>query len=344
MDARQFARGYRRESTDIGNRRQDNPVYEKSEEYSEFFGHLLHDMLSGERPPSEVLTSLSDQLDDYISFVYGDLRDYEIKLTEQGKDYSYRRLNQFNFHWLNIAMIGMWDILTKSNTMTEQRRLEIIRNTQDMLAYDGCRLYAWKDRLADKTNQFAYFGEDFAKIRASVEGRLNERDAGIVLLDIAAANPGLVVVPGPRQFERLSDSVTNDGQSRNADFVVVDTIADRAIGVQMKSHFDSEEKLQEYDPEFIVCLDGRIDLDNHLTTRTTHDSTIHSFVSWAGLVTADHMRKLRVIGKNTSILMQMYPRHEILGNMHAAKVRLGKLAVNRKEIAGKISPRIAKKL
>ncbi len=186
MDSKEFVKVYPRTAFDENERRPDNATFEQAENFSEFFGMYLHDYLNG-TPNQESLSNLLGIARDYVNFAYTDLRDYEIKLFDQNKDYGYKRLNHINYHWLNTAMIGMWELLFADEQATDEVRKRMIRDTLDILAYNGSEQYTWKDRLADKKNNYEYFAEHMKDRRSTVEGRLNERDVAIVLLDFCSA-------------------------------------------------------------------------------------------------------------------------------------------------------------
>jgi len=341
MDASEFAKGYPRLPRGI-ERRQDNAVFEQAENYSVFFGELLHDALSGTKTIDITKSELQSTLVEYIHFVMSDLLTYENKLFENGKDYGYKRISHFSSHWINASMATMWSFALFPEDFTAEQKKKRIYDTQDVLAYEACCFYRWKDDLASRENEFAYLSDDMADMRETIEGRLSEFDAAIVLLDFAKRNTDCVVLPGPMQFERLA-ARTVDG-NRNADFIIFNTRDHRAIGVQVKSFFQSTSELARYDTQRIVCVDSSVDLQNRRAIRYKNGSTHVRSFSWAGMIAEDHLRNIRTTGQNATILSQHYRPSDIIARQIDAKFRLGKLKVNRPHIANIIGERILKAL
>jgi predicted regulator of Ras-like GTPase activity (Roadblock/LC7/MglB family) len=344
MEAKNFANGYPRREVNPSDR-EDNETFIKAEAYSEFFGTILHDALTGEKPEGVDVQSFAGIYREYNHFVYNAMKDYERRLFESGKDYGYKRISHLGFHWLNVAMVEMWHLLIAPDLMTDEKfRLKKIEITQDMLAFGGSQQFTYKDRLAAKEKDYAYFDSNMDKTREVLEGSLHERDAAIVLLDIAKKHPGMVVLPSPAQFERWAGN-TETG-NRNADFVVVDVPNQRAVGVQVKSFVsgNSTDGQSEYDPDFVVMIDGYMDLENRQKRRTQHTSTRLKGVSWAGMISADHVKKMSVHGPHATMLIDVYGKPAVMRHQFDAKTRLGTTKVNRQQLAQNIEPRILAKL
>jgi hypothetical protein len=123
-------------------------------------------------------------------------------------------------------------------------------------------------------------------------------------------DPHIATIPAPHQYEHDSGGQV----ARNADFVVLDTEAREAIGVQTKVSF-SEEKHKKYDDRFVICVDGEIDFGNIGMRRDKLDKT----QKVAGMIAAEHVLHVPTHGKRSPIL-QRYTEGEAQRNIVAAKM------------------------
>ena len=338
MDAQKFAEAYPKATFDPEARfGPEADTFLEAQHYAEVFSAVLHDELSG-NTDDDTNMAIKSALSQYPVFIRHGLRELDTKLFTDGTDKSIEKLSEINFHWLNYAMLPMWALLLDAEVVgTAEERREVIKHSQDMLAYDGCFQYTYRDRLSSKESDYRYFQEDMAGIRSVVEGRLHERDAAIALLDIAKNDPSIVVVPAPGKFEHSGNG------SVNADFVVIDTTQRKGVGVQVKSQVHTED-LQRYSGEQIMLIDGFIDLGNTRSIRTSSRKSAPKNVSWAGVISTDHMKRLQTHGKNATRIANMYPIGDVLKAQFNAKIRLGGMKVDRRHIADLLETRLREKL
>lgn len=345
MDAKEFAQGYPRREVNPSDRG-DNETYLQAEAYSEFFGTILHDALTGELDPNIGVANFMDVLTEYGQFVRGEMADYERKLFMSGKEYANKRLNSFSYHWLNTAMALMWEFVINPELAKDERtRKEIIGMTQDLIALGGSKRFTYKDRLADKKNGYMYFGESMEATRAVLEGSLQEFDTAIVLLDIAKKHPGTIVLPAPAQFEQWA--ATTETGNRNVDLLLIDLVGNRAIGVQVKAFANGdydESQVLGYDSNYAVVVDGNVDLQNRQHRRVKQEKTQFKSVSWAGMISADHLKNLNTHGNRASKLLGSVSASTLLQLKFDAKTRLGATKVNRQQLIQNIEPRVIAKL
>ena len=337
MDSSEFVQAYRRKPIEAkAPETYGADTFMDARKYADVFALLLHDVLSG-NSDDETGVAAQAALANYPQFIGHGLRELDTQLYIKGDDESLAKLNEINFHWLNYAMLPMWELLMRGDTVSPEERKSAIRFSQDMLAYDGCFQYFYRDKLAGAGGDYHYFGPEMYGIRHTHEGRLHERDAAIALLDIARTDESLIVVPSPGVFEHSHNKAVN------VDFMVIDTRENRAVGVQVKSRITPENLLQ-YDNERIVFIDGSVDLGNSRYMRTSFKTSKKREVSWAGILSADHMKGLQTQGRHTTLLTQMYPLRNIVQTQINAKIRLGNLKVNRRGISTVIEERIRAKL
>ncbi len=205
---------------------------------------------------------------------------------------------ELNFNRLNAAMLNMWIPLIYPDQFDDQEVRRTISISQDKLALWGLNSYIARDKIAGQDNDYKYFSPENAPFRDVLEGIVNEFDTAIVLLEVMRRHPEITVVPAPKQFERKSNS--HNGKKPNADFVVVSKDG-RAIGVQVKSTVRSGN-VQAYDPDRIVLVDCKIDLGNEQVRRTKPGKSEQSVQTWAGIVSAQRVQRMKFHGARQSIM------------------------------------------
>lgn len=338
MDSKEFVQAYPRTPIKIeapGEIGADTFVV--AQKYADVFSLLLHDTLTGVIDPDSG-AAIKETLSGYPHFITHDLRALDTQLYTEGTQRSMARLNEINFHWLNYAMLPMWQLFFSNNSVVSPKdRLNAVKMSQDLLAYDGCFQYFYRDKLAGANSGYRYFGDDMLDFRHTHESRLHERDTAIALLDIAKRDPSLIILPAPGKFEHSHNGAIN------ADFIVLDATDHRAVGVQVKTRVKPEHE-EKYDDKHIVLIDGSADLGNYRFLRTTHSSSHKRQVSWAGILSVEHMKNLQTQGPYTTPITNMYPIKSIVQTQFSAKARLGKIKVNRKEISELLEAKIRAKL
>lgn len=304
-------------------------LLEDAVSWSRYFGEgLIHNLYGG--PYRGVETELTDvDLKEYG--VWAQLHSSSIDnalLTGCGVSHDADRALHFqNFHVLNQAMLGMWYPIVHGEWNSESGRLNAIRASQDNLALEGLRFFESKLEVIRTLNEKGedYFTSDNPVtdgIHRYLEGRLNEIDTAMELLEIAKRVPGSFVVPAPMQFE-------HGATAKNADFIFFDGQGN-VKGVQAKTLTKEryEHDVDGYDHRYVVVADGSVDLGNVRAIRTARPNSDGSKnyssrqVSWNGLVSAHYILDA-VYGplgsrpdEMMSVLCEAAPRaRDVVGNI-----------------------------
>jgi len=247
----------------------------EAQDQSYQFGQLLHAHLAGKTP--DVMRSKADWRS-YRSWTKGNL-ELEERLL-QDPEFGLRALNEVNFHFLNAAMEDMWEPIRFGKWRSE--RDACISRAQKNLATRAVFYYAAREILVRDGGEDVLFTDEAEELRATIGGVIQELDAGVVLLEVLRLNkkehPNLTIVPAPLNFERSRREV-------NVDFVAVDAMARRAVGIQVKSSARGVRQGQT-DPERVVFVDGSTDFDNVRALRTNSRKSDRKVVSWSGLISA----------------------------------------------------------
>ena len=160
MDSREFVQAYARKPVEEPTPEANSvDTFNDAQKYADVFAVLLHDALSGTTDDESGIAAQT-ALANYPQFIGHGLRVLDTQLYNNGDDESLAKLNEINFHWLNYAMLPMWELLLRGNTpVNPEERKAAIRFSQDMLAYDGCFQYFYRDKLACADSGYRYFGE-----------------------------------------------------------------------------------------------------------------------------------------------------------------------------------------
>lgn len=247
-----------------------------AQRWSANFGELLHDRLSN---PTAGLSQqrLEKTFEDYEGWLEADFRPTVKRAESSDSPEALLARQRLNFHVLNGSMRLMWQALTNEGWPSKLMHSVSISASQESIALYGLDQYIKREPATKPTANYAYFGAGNSDARASLEGRLQEADAALILLEICKRNPGLTVVPAPLQFEQLQGKA-------NANFIVVDCVQNESIGVQVKSRAQA----QDFDAARIVIVDGSVDLDNVKGTRTDSRKSSIRTVTWAGAICAHY--------------------------------------------------------
>ncbi|MBO1901700.1 hypothetical protein J4H92_07000 [Leucobacter weissii] len=258
-------------------------VLAPSDDYATRWGELLFDTLSGRPPRLQELAALSQEysawVNETVAFIDANLEEVEALIRDDEKlgglfiaEAGFHRLNG-HAQWSWAALIDLDHTLHMHDMLTTRTRF--------LLATQGLAMSNGRERAVKED---FYFDRELDSPRAWGIGRGTEIDAYIALLDLSRRDPALVVLPAPPQFERLA-------HRNNADFIVVDTRARRARGVQVKTSVRAEHR-SAYDPARVTLIDGTADLHNTRAMRTNPLSSDRKAVAWPGLISAHFVLEL----------------------------------------------------
>lgn len=300
-------------------------------------GRILHGYLMGE---SLSLENAHQTVTDYTR-VYGSYYPAIDRLRQADSIIDHKsawRATAGNFYTLTGAMMSAWlPVLYDELDVPREDRLHGINVSQARLALEGLGVaYSLKtlsstpdehyqhpeNYSTDITRQrtpYMMFSANYEPLRSWLVGYGNEVDAAIILLEVMKQRPNLTVVPAPPQFEA--------GPARhNVDFIALDTAEREAVGIQVKSSIYDAGKLERYDRDKIVFIDGQTDLDNTKAVRRGPYRSETRSVSWPGLISLEHFDRLKTYGKDAQTIAAFgySPQLVMRWKMHV-KQKLGKL-------------------
>lgn len=298
-----------------------------AQNWSYKFGRMLHSHLAGTQRD---VFKHTNEMDAYREWTYG-FNDLEWGLLGQPDGRGLRALNEVNFHLLNKSMHGAWRAVQEGSWSSEGTRLHSLQASERALAIDGFAHYAARQQLVDKKGAHSLVGTP-NMLHNTFTGMIQEVDAALVLSGVARKHPGMTVVPAPLNFERTK-------KRTNVDFVVVDTIERRAVGVQVKTNVQKSD-VEIADQRRVMFIDGTVDFNNVKAMRTQRNSSTERAVPWAGLIAAklvdgmkpDIGRRSRYGTRLSQSLKDL--AHEMVGSMK----------VDYRETVTKIEERILAKL
>jgi hypothetical protein len=268
MDSKQFLNGYQ----DISNREawHKEPAEVKEimtgpRKWASFFDTQLHDILSGQYQDDDEETA-----NQFIAYELDWAETQLDPLVKQSQDLAFSNahadvaVNELNFHILNKELVDMWHRAMNPEKFP-RISVERIETMQSRLAQRGASL---RD-----TKESAYYWRSIEStpegLVPAMNGQLTEIDAAIVMLELCKQETEILLLPAPPQFESAADKY------HSIDFVVIDPIADKTRGVQVKSYIDRFEDrskiyeapqqfkaIRKYDPDYVTMVDGLIDLGN----------------------------------------------------------------------------------
>lgn len=276
-------------------------IFETLETVSSQFGETLHNYLTDNDPTTLNKEESTEVILDYKKWGMTVMPDLYEAVGRIENEEASRNMTRGNFHTLNLGMANMWRPIFESGWHNQAARIEAINSAQDLLAFHGMAHYAERERLANKASSnthTTFFSPGYQSYRGWFNGLVNEIDTAIVLLEAIKDHPDVTVVPGPPQFE-------DSGRQTNADFLVIDTTKREAIGVQTKATVSSEQH-DAYDPNYIVMIDGAIDLGNSMAKRTMRNHSYKAIISWPGLISVHRMRMLPVHGPRLEAVKSMF--------------------------------------
>lgn len=260
-------------------------LYSSSHAWSKIFGSLLLNHLMGTEDKAnpglgQVIESYQKWDASVFSSILSTAHNWTKEMSSDAHSEEYReatRLRQnASFHEINRNHLEQWFVLLNGGEPAAIRLAA--QDSKFLLAVIGSHYAHQRDKEIQEHDAPNWFSKERFTDRSSLEGFLNEVDAGIVLNDLAArSDHEWLCLPAPYQFE--SEAFAQNGAlSANADFIIVDPTKSRVVGVQIKSSVRAST-VSEYDPERIVLIDGRMDLGNEASMRTERHSSDTRVVS-----------------------------------------------------------------
>jgi hypothetical protein len=295
MKAAEFATAYYRNVPE-SNLQSDNAEIDlsSSRQWSLRFGEMLHDTLEGQHPSS---AEFSDTINGYNSWYIGHFDRLAAAADNSGTEAGYSAANELNFHALNISMLSNWGaLLIDGEPEWREARSGAIRLQQDILAARGLSYYVQREAAAGAGNNYQYFDEANKRGRGSFEGRANEFDAAIVLLEVMQRRKDLTVLPAPLQFEKFSHHTSSETRA-NIDFIVLRD-DEQVAGIQVKGRVHADD-FKKYDSNRVILVDAGNDLGNERSVKTGPRSRDIRLASWGGLICAQRVTRIKTVGKNS---------------------------------------------
>ncbi|HSX31945.1 MAG TPA: hypothetical protein VLF43_01685, partial [Candidatus Saccharimonadales bacterium] len=138
----------------------------------------------------------------------------------------------------------------------------------------------------------------------------------------------------PMQFERTR-------KRTNVDFIVMDCIDQRAVGVQVKSRLRTDD-VQIADPDRVVFLDGDTDLGNVKVVRTQRGRSIEQVKAWPGIIGVKHINLMKNYGPRGRHLARYGKAIPVFKQV--ADILTRDLKVDRTEVVRVVGERVLDKL
>lgn len=315
----------------------------EAQDYSYKWGRVLHALLRDEDGDKSGLEEMD--LYAYNDWLHNDFDEFHSDLTDVSVDVRARALNETNFHYLNLCLWGMWSALAEKRWKSSAERAETLNGAEFGFAFRGLSLYAQREAFVQEAGgTHALFEPENKAIHDALTGMVQEYDAAIVLIDFIRRHQNLTLLPAPLQFERTH-------KPTNVDFVVVDFVEPRAVGVQVKSKLRQAD-VAVADPDRVVFIDGDADLGNVRVVRTQRARSTERVVAWPGIVAAKKMDRFKAHGPETrqfstnpslNQLIAQAP-HVLLRQKLLARKLVGNLKVYNDEVSSVIGERILQKL
>jgi hypothetical protein len=343
MDVEGFLRPYpdRMSPADIHRGQHSEYMYD-AQEYSYQWGRVLHALLS-EGEDKSALQELN--LDAYTHWLQDGFDASPTSLEDVPADLRPRVLNETNFHFMNQCLAHMWQPLASERWESPAERASALSAATFGFAFHGLHLYVQRERfIKEAGGTHALFEPENKATHEALTGLMQEYDAAIVLINFMRKYKNLTLLPAPLQFERTD-------KRTNVDFIVVDFVDSRAIGVQVKSRVRRED-VDGADASRVVFIDGDVDLGNVKLVRTQRAHSTQRLVAWPGIIAAKtvdtfkaHGTRARQLSANAKVghFLAQNPKLLVQRQMLAREL-VGDIKVYHDEIAEIIGERILKKL
>jgi len=341
MESQKFAEAYPYDlwPSEIRNGKHSRYTYE-AQDYSYKWGRVLHAALGN--AALDTFVDVKDELG-YYDWIQNGLESVQHKVMEAPIDVARGGLNQLNFHLLNDRMRWQWKPLRAKSWDSDAQRSQEISKAQHFLALDGLQTYIDRERFIQQHGgEHALFTPEYGELHEGYTGMIQEYDAAIILLDVVRKHRELCVVPAPAQFEHSSD------RQRNVDFVVVDFVNERAVGIQVKSLVQKAD-VEQADAERVIFLDGNIDLNNIKVVKPLKNKKTEITTPWPGIIAAKRVDAIKSYGRQALYFPQTHflthnKSPSLVQMKLAARKLVGNLKVDHQELATRIESRILHKL
>lgn len=219
-----------------------------------YFSTMLNDfLLDGQRPQKQEFIRT---IDTYVKWANTHAEDTYTALSAMtnASPMPTRHVeSELNFHRLNRSLGYMWrHIIFNNEPVASTAHLSQLQAHLALYAVEPARRLAFLNRNVDNIRHPDQEAKDLI-------GHLTEVDTAIVSLELTKANPHIVTIPAPHQYER------NVVQA-NADFLTFDTHKQQVRGLQVKGAATTMHRVNRYDPSFITVIDGMSDLGDTITS------------------------------------------------------------------------------
>lgn len=268
MDSKVFAARYERNlPADHYMPSNMQALLKPADEWAQAFGHYLHDALNGESLDAHELT---DTVEEYLLWSVTDLPTIEQELNNGPWDNNsiLRGHSSLHFHELNQPMITSWGLLLENPNQYIRR--QTITFTQDLLALSALSTYGFRETESSAKHRQRYFHDENKMRNNHIEGKLNEKDSAIVLLEASKQHDNQVIFPAPPQFERTKNRAVN------VDFLALRGLS-QVVGIQVKGRVNFHTNAT-YERD-IMLIDARTDLENELAKHTAPNTSTPNTVS-----------------------------------------------------------------
>lgn len=302
MDRDRFAQSYRRPKSGevfLGGNESLEDVLQPFTKWGVWFGDELYHAITDESYYPDQLTA-SAALNQYAnednalaasSKIESLLTQEREKGTLSAED-TFAVLQRHNFHVMSQAALFMWTEMLIGGRYNERERERCTNYAMLGLAISSLSVAEWREDNASITNSHRYFGSELAHERRFIDGVMTEIDTAMVLLEVTRKDPSILFVPAPPRFE------ASDRRANNADFIVYSRATNEVAGIQTKTNVRDEDR-QTYDTSKIALVDGTVDLNNQIWTRTRAGASDTKPVSWPGLVAADFLNGIKLHGRRS---------------------------------------------
>lgn len=279
MKYEQFARAYEiGRSASWSADEQGRLLTEQAAAWAQRFDEVLFEHLTATTPPRSTGAALR-LVHDYDTWNKRYFVD-TVRLLEATRHGNAVRL--MHFHTLSRYLGYMWRTVAghPSRPTTVQRR-----QAQLLIALHAANMVMYREHQV-------IHGVETESVRTARHGMLSESDAAIVLLELIRHRTDLLLLPAPPSYEAAwsSTPAARAGARRSVDLILLDPVRRRVAGIQVKTKLSSASQ-QRYDSEFVVLIDGALDLGNERLVRRSPQRSDLIRETWPGLISAHFVLK-----------------------------------------------------
>ncbi len=263
MDIDRFAEGY-----EIHPRKQEHmpdkvwdsvnkSIIDPSTKWSLVFSRIVTGYLNDTpSDPTKTMdafkTYTNDRVANYLDSATKETERAALHASKLAKD-----LNAMHFHAMNQPMAVNWLNLIDADDRAPESYMSLL-SMQAKLAIQAMRLVESRHEYLQEMLEMAPdFSKQDAYLDRSFAGRITEVDAAITLVELAKLrldryDEHLVPLPAPSTYEQYV--------GKASDFLLFDTVARQAIGIQVKTRLQPTSK---YNRKYVSFIDGVEDLGNY---------------------------------------------------------------------------------